>query len=299
MYCIRNEKKSVKRLINVALVLLCMLLTLPGCGDSSDGSSADDPNSGTTKAAFDEANVEVLLMDVFEGVKIPTTPPYDSKDNRAEDRVSATGSKTITGSCGGTADIDTTVGTSDISMDINYVNFCNTDPILKNDITYNGMIEMILKAGTGGGSAILEFSATYVDTEISYTGFSTTANGEMTFIMPSLSSSEATYNMSFMDNLTNKETRFDNFILTTNNFGKEISISGKYTHPDHGYVIITTPDVITTTSSGTTGRIHIEGSVGASGNIATADMTFNGTTATIEADFDGDGTIDFTKVINL
>jgi hypothetical protein len=76
----------------------------------------------------------------------------------------------------------------------------------------------------------------------------------------------------------------------------EIEASGRFYHPGHGYVIVTTLEPLVVNDadwSPSSGMLMVEGTIGPGGSYTAARLTaLSSTTYLVEADTDGDGLFD-------
>ncbi len=312
-----NKKKLIIGMAGCICLLVSVAMTLPGCGDSDS-----DGIDNTAKASISDDNAETLFKGVLLGSEFPAIPPTGSdgipqnsartnfaKMKQQVENISSTAGKdskdsengTINGSCGGSLDLSGTSNENDGVLNADYNNFCVYSADVDQNVTYNGSVNITFKnIADSSGTEIINVEIEYINTSMSYPGFSITLNGKASITLSSFGSIECNYNMTILDTVLNQTTIYKNYNFIISASDNTLTFSGHYSHPDFGYVQISTPELITSPSPGVlNGRLHIEGAETDSGNTSSADLILNGTSATLEIDIDGDGTVDFTEIISV
>ena len=309
------SKKSKKLAIGMAsclVLIITIAMTMPGCGES-DSDNIDN----SAKVRLNDANAETLLKGVILSTEVTAIPPVGSDvqskvktsfakmktqaENFVEDsKLSVSGSGTIDGSCGGSVTLSGNVNNTSADFKADYNAYCTYVSDVNENVTYDGSIDIFYQNITeNNGTEILNFEINYNNTSMAYPEFSAALDGSASLTLASFGAIEGKYNMTIQDTITNKATIYKDFSFVVSALDDTMSFSGYYSHPDYGYVQVSTPELITSPAPGTMyGRLHIEGADGESGSPSTADLVFNGTSATLEVDVDGDGTVDYTEIVS-
>ena len=305
-----STSSLLKNTSTYLVIVAATLLT--ACGGGGDGDT--DTGTGypsisytgsTTAAVIDQSNAADFPIVVLEGSSgtgnIPLAASIDSVSadgipnaenikrasgvisnlikanlgNTAEQVTAATTAQT--GSCGGQVTYSENNSSTSFNGSIQFDNFCEVDPYgyqlsLYGRITFSGTfyldatnnpvftsltmtVEYLKIVFTDGITTVSdEFSGS-----INVTGFDPNTNEPLDFTMTV--------------NFTHEGKVFKIVNLQVDDFAG--TISGRFYHPDHGYVDVTTPDPFvynSVTEQFCGGTLHIEGA-DVSGNTASIDFT--------------------------
>jgi hypothetical protein len=302
----------------IASGLLLSLLGLAACGGGGGGggggSAVPESYTGaTTQAALTADNAQAIVAGAWEGgltgsdlggviplqtgeIASPLALPCllqltealkapllrVTPGTAAAIRPAASDSATITGDCGGTAgySVNLNESTGAFSGSFAFLDYCS------GGMNFSGQVN----PNTGN---ISRFTMTFSSLTMEVESQSITLVGNIGFTMTADGDGERDIlNIVQIDNTAQKAYWVHNLALTLT-YGTEsdqVTISGQFYHPDHGYVEISTvsPLIVPWTSDLPTG-----GTLRFSGRDKTkAELTFNPEGPVLEVDTDGDGTFE-------
>ena len=260
----RNDMILGKKIIYGAL--LC--ISLSGCGDSDDGGEVTAGTSGlaytgvttqanlttgngeeisassykngdsgqdmgTTFTGVSQINVEIGKPRAFRLAKTLVTAVKNIEPANSDEFFSGavvTESDSDPGNCGGTASYTTTLDdvTGDFNGSMTFDRYCESGTTINGSITMSGTLN----------------SMTMTMTAISITSGSDTArmDGTISFDSTSAATSVVTMNMKVKAAGSDDVFWMDNYVLTIAvvSGGEDLTMSGRFYHPSHGYVDIST-----------------------------------------------------------
>lgn len=188
---------------------------------------------------------------------------------------------TETGTCGGTMNISIRGDdeTGEFSAFIDAKNYCEEGETLDGEIEISGHFDNEMM-----DSMTIDFNlVTFRDAEDNFT-----ISGTVTEDSP-----VTTMTMNYRDNLTSKVYRFLNYVISTTYIdqGFAESVSGRFYHPDHGYVDVATVTPFTFAWDDDVPHSGSATCTGASG-IKSRFTALSAAAYTIAGDFDNDGAFD-------
>lgn len=252
-------------------------------GTGSAGGYVTAPSSGGARPAH--LAISAVIEEAFSQVDFSTAGPPSAAAAVTIDR-------TVNGKC------ETDPGSATLS--ISY----NIDGTFSGTITFNDFCASGVTA-TGSGSftgsidltdlSIKTLSLTLSSVSFSQGSSSFTVDATASYDYTATPTTATISSMVLRDNATGKVYKVENLVLTINDAGSymEINItSGRFYHPDYGYVDIATTEAIRINDSDTwpsAGVIVVTGSGGSK-----ARLTFvSSTQYRVEVDADGDGTYEY------
>lgn len=199
---------------------------------------------------------------------------------------------TIDGSCGGYASLDAGIDVSDqeFSLEADFSDYCmGGGVVLNGTMTISGELEM-------GTDQVLAFSVVFSDVTVSErdSGDSSTISGLLSMTLSDLNTATSLMDLSITDDATAETFIVDDFTVTLDGLVSSVltfTMSGAFTHPDHGtFTVATTTPFMTER----TGFMPYQGAlVVTAADNSFAELTILSTaTYQVRADTDGDGTID-------
>lgn len=216
-----------------------------------------------------------------------------STDVVAISRAVQSESDSFPGECGGTASY--TISVDDVSGDFNgtftFSNYCEQGDVINGGISISGNIN--INSHTFGTVTMTMTSLT-----ISTGNDSFTMSGSISLI-PDNNPIVVTMDMKLQDNTTQQVFWARNLRLTiveTSTY-EELSITGKFYHPDYGYVDITTPTPFRYTGLDEYPYPGVMVVTGANGGTGTLTSLSN-TSYQLDIDEDGDGNLEQTTTGN-
>lgn len=310
---------------DLVFLLISLAIFLPACGGSDGGDSGGGGGityTGiTAQAAIDSTNAKILSEGAYEGGAIGSTGSLGTIQQTTVDRpyyfdmalileeailridvhappgVVQAGaivreSGTIPGDCGGNAQytIELDDVTGSFSGTLNFVSYCSQGVMLTGIASFSGAYDI-------QNDAFLQFSLSYDNITVSSGSDSITAKMTITF---NFQTTPATATMDIL--LRNNNDGKVYWVAYTMNFWAgsnyvDFSVSGKYYHPDYGYVVISTPTVFRVYSGSdwpSQGVLILNGKTGIAGGSTKAQLTvISSTTYQVEADTNGDGIYDW------
>lgn len=217
-----------------------------------------------------------------------------STDVVTNSRAMRTDSGSFTGNCSnGTASYSISFDdvSGDFSGSFSFSNYCDLGDTINGSLSFSGNIDVnSLTFGT--------MTMTMSSLSISSGNDSFTADGSMSF-NPSSSPIAATMNMKLKDNTTQQVFWVDDFSLTileTINY-EELSMAGRFYHPDYGYVEITTTTPFRYTGLDEYPYPGVMVATGSNGGTTTLTSLSN-TSYRVDIDEDGDGNLEQTTTGN-
>lgn len=311
------------------------ILASHGCGGGGGGGGAVPAGvtyTGlTTQATITDTNAELLTTEAFEGgepgTAIGVFAGVSSENNNAihqsrlirltrilegamlqVDVASAAGdpvisavqqaSETIEGDPGmcasgpgsATFTISYDEGTGAFSGSMTFNNFCGGGDTVSGSASFSGQI-------SPSTEEMLQFSFSFNNLLLSSETASITVSGTVSMDVQSLPV-VATMELLIRDNISAEVYWVNNYTLqiTPGAGNMELEISGRFYHPGHGFVILTTPEPLVLNVGDewpSSGVFMVEGAIGPGGSFTTARLTaLSSTTYLIEADTNGDGQFD-------
>ena len=198
-------------------------------------------------------------------------------------------SGTLTGDCSGTAAYTITYDdvSGDFSGGFTFSNFCNEGETINGALTMSGNLNV-------NSQNFGTFSMTMTAMTVSSGGESYTIHGSMNVNQTS-SPSVITVNLKLKDNNTQQVFWVENFNLSIVDMisYEELSMTGRFYHPDYGYVDVTTPTPFRYTGSNDYPYPGVLVATGADGGTCTL-TSLSTTTYQIDIDEDGDGNLEQT-----
>lgn len=174
---------------------------------------------------------------------------------------------------------------------VTLINFRACDGTLNGSATVTGNIDI----ATGWLKDFILSFTTLTYTEASYNW---TLSGSIAYASPVFSGNRTTtINLTYLDNTTSKVYKIENLVLvfTENGPADNVTINGRFYHPDHGYVDLTTTVPITLTY---VSRFPTQGTLvltGQGNRKVRITFVFNGTYSyNLGLDANGDGTYEQT-----
>jgi hypothetical protein len=196
-------------------------------------------------------------------------------------------SNTVSGPCGGT--FSYTISVDDVTGAFNgtlsFSAYCEVPgESISGQVSFSGLIDLVTPSFTS-----LQFTATYL--ALTDGGKSFAIAGTVAF---SFSGAAATVTENFaIQDGSGKVYQVQNLVITLTDTGsqKQETLSGRFYHPDHGYVdVVTTVTFVVPLGSAypTSGSLTINGASGTKAVLtALADGTY-----TLDIDTDGDGSLE-------
>ncbi len=276
-------------------------LTLNSYGESKTGSVLGAPLSPVlTQASLADSagSPKSKLQDVLDvsavafSVAVNTNELRPFYGNRYEMSAAAMDSGTMRGSCGGSVSyrMDANESTGKFTGSFNYSNYCDEGVRLNGSMSMSGSVDE-----TQGFHIELRFDALQAVGD----GESSTMDGTMSMTMTD-SRTELTMNLLARDDSSGEIYKIENLMMTEIEQAgySESTIIGRFYDPVEGYVDITTPlpfKIYSMSYYPTEGKMRIEG---ADSTFATLTANSDGYTCLVEADTNGDGTIDYSETVS-
>jgi len=322
------EKKQKRYL---ALMLISFALVLPTCGGGDGGGGVGGGGvvtyTGiTTQATIDSANAKDLSTGAYKGGALGSTGslgavqravvnrPYYLDlalimeeaivqiDVHAPPGIIQAGtiireSGTISGNCGGNAQyaIEMDDVTGNFSGTLSFNGYCSQGVTLTGGASFSGQYDL-------QNDRFLQFTLSYESITVTSGSDSITARMNISFNYQT-SPATATMSIFLRDNRDGKVYWVDysmNF-WAVSNYYVDFEVSGKYYHPDYGYVVISTPTnfrVYYGNQWPSQGVLILDGRTGIAGGSTKARLTVvSSATYRVEADTNGDGVYDWNSGI--
>ena len=309
------------------LFLLSFALGLTTCGGSGGGGGTPPPpgityTGSTAQATIDATNSQNLAAGGYKGGAVGATGSLGTIQKTVVDRPNyldlaltieeailqinvhappgiveagtiVTASDTIAGACGGSAQyaIQYDDATGDFSGTLSFASFCSTGVTISGGASFSGKVDV----STG---KFQRFTLSFNNIVTTSGSDSFTVNGSITYTFQG-SSITVTMIMLLRDNTTGKVFWINPYNMTLSEGSGYVTfqVSGKYYHPDYGYVNISTPTPFRINSGATwpsQGVMILDGKTGIAGGSTKARLTVvSSTNYLVEADTNGDGTYDW------
>ena len=299
----------------VSFCFACSIFLITSCGGGGggdDGPTIPASYDGlTTQAAITTANAEELVLGAWDGglpadnagdvISLATKSSVpdsssplvtDILKNTVLDLYSetqnnihplATASDTMAGDCGGTASFFLTVNEDNGSFTgkLTFTDYCSDGVVI------NGITPFSGRASTSDGE-IVYLKMIFDDLNaIDGTTSQTLTDGSISFSLNSTRTIETeTINYVLVDDSLAKACWINNYVLVFNLDTGSSTLTGRFYHPDYGYINISTLTPMTT--SGTT--LPTSGVLLFTGQTSQAKLTFNSDETTLlEVDDNNDG----------
>jgi hypothetical protein len=200
-----------------------------------------------------------------------------------------TASDAIAGDCGGSAQyaIQYNDATGDFSGSLSFASYCSKGVTLNGAASFSGKVDVNTQSFVG-----FTLSLNNITTTSGTDSF--TVNGSITYnFQPS--SVTVTMTMLLLNNTTGKVFWINPYNMTLSKGPNyvDFQVSGKYYHPDYGYVNISTPTAFRIYSGSTwpiQGVLILDGKTSIGGGSTKAQLTVISSNAyQVEADTNGDG----------
>lgn len=291
---------------------------MAACGGGGGGSSQNGASyvGVTTPAAVNAVNAKALSVDAFSGSQlsasfaglqkeVPLGSPQpslvlglcrlvqDSLGNALGSRkspakdVAATAQQTVNGYRGSyTIVVTDEPGASTFTGTITLSQYQedSTSVTLSGVVRMSGPVAYGGTNGTGDAGSLDPVVIELVNVTGTLGSESLSLNGGMSYL--NLGDSEGvTMSMLITDNVANRTYWMKDYVLDLT--GNQLTITGTYYHPVHGFVVITTPTPLTASALDawpTAGHLLFTGSFGSK-----ARLTFAGTSYLLEVDAAGNG----------
>jgi hypothetical protein len=313
-----------RKSIVFGLFLLSLALVLTACGGGDGGGSGGGVSGGgisytgiTAQATVDSTNSKTLSTGAYKGGAAGTSGSMANVQEKAVSRPNyldlaltieeairhidmnappgvvdagaiARESGTISGHCGGNAQyvIQYDDATGDFSGTLNFSSYCSQGVTLAGSASFSGRIDVNTKN-------LLQFSLSCDDMTV------TTGSDSFTAKMSISSNFQASpitvaIDILLRDNTNRKVYWVNNYIIALwvgSNY-VDFQVSGKYYHPDYGYVSISTSTTFRIYFGATwpsQGILILDGKTGIAGGSTRAQLTvLSSTTYQVEADANGD-----------
>lgn len=289
----------------LSIPILIFISSCGGGGGSNGGGSNITYTGSSSQAVISDTNAENLATDTYQGGALGGITQKPGADSQASRPVSisilnilrqtmqkikvpggnrtATVSNSETGGCGGSYSYTLTVNdsTGDFTGTFTYSGYCSMGTISNGTLTVSGNIS----------GSTMSLTITFSNYGMTTGGDSFTVTGTAAF-NSLVSSTGYTLNLVYLDNTASKVYKLENFVISsTSGMGYvDISMSGRFYHPDHGYIDITTPTAtpfryMASDIYPSQGVLVLTGAGGATVKLTVIDNT----QLQIEADANGDG----------
>ncbi len=318
-----------------SLLGICAVFTIffAGCGDSGSGGggeagltysgketavvitadnaqelSADALNLGATSSTFGNISISQNSTQTTV-INRPFLPSFlyvlEDAARQVEPNLSAEPSThaavrsetdTIEGDCAtgpsGSASysiqLDDTTGA--FSGTLEFSDYCVDETYIDGKTTFSGTVDM-------QGQEMMGFTLSF-DMLTGTTGENSfTFDGQVAFTL-NTSTTTTTMTMLVKNNQTTKTHKVVDYRMSVTDYGsyESVEVSGRYYHPDHGYVVLSTADPLLYETWGEypyAGQVELEGADGSAGNPTTAQLTaIDATHCQLKVDINGDGDYD-------
>ena len=254
-----------------------------GEGGASLGNIFASATPQVASTSSDRLNITAITQQLFgianSAVQIPSPTP-SSSPNRAVTTVN----ESIPGNCGGSMQFS--IRSDDVNNNVdgsfNFSGYCEDGGTLNGQMSISGSVNPQTSIA---GLMTLRFS----NLTISSSSESATLSGTVA-TYPDSAPMIITTNMQIKDNNSDKVYWADNQVTSISSVmsGEEMLISGRFYHPDHGYVDLTTPTALYTAYSDEWPSSGIVIATGANNSKVKLTAASN-TTYHYEVDANGDG----------
>lgn len=314
-------------LVGVIALGLMAIIGTGGGGGGGGGSSEIAYIGPKTPATITDGNAEDLLTAAYEGGQIGTAFEIDAiqtgesahngrprmlKVSRIlEDSLRTidftylsgstfsgaiqTVSDTEPGNCGGefSYSISYDTDTGNFNGSFTFSDYCDDGVTISGGVTFFGRVDTTTED-------FLEFTFSFNSLSFTSGSASFNLNGSIAWDV-TVSPITITITMLLRDNSTNKVYWVQNYTVEiTEGAGYvEIEVSGRFYHPDYGYVTISTPTPLLIYDSDdypSDGVIVAEGEDGTVGPTRARLIVIDNTKYRVEADTDGDGTYEWISI---
>ncbi len=249
-------------------------------------SSLSEVEPGQQKNSPKTATLTKTLAGAINKIQLST-------DVSAISRAVQTERESITGDCGGTANLIISIDdvSGDFSGSFTFSDYCDLGDVMNGGLSMSGNIDV--NNLTFGPVAMTMTSLTISTDDDSFT-----VDGTMSMDIEN-NPIVTTMNMKLKDNATQEVFWVENFRMTiVENFSyEEISMEGRAYHPEYGYVDITTPTPFRYTGSDEYPYPGVMVATGANSGTSTLTSLSN-TSYQIDIDEDGDGNLEQTTTGN-
>ena len=240
-------------------------------------SSVNNPAPTAQKFRPATSSVAKSLVGAINKIELS---PNTAIGNRAIETVS----DSIDGDCGGSANFTISANdvTGDFNGNFNFVNYCNLGDYMNGGMNFAGNINVNTLDFTSMTMTITSLTVTTGNDSF-------TMSGNMS-LDPSDNPIAVTMNMKLKDNSTEQVFWSENFSLSIWDAisYEELTMQGRFYHPDHGHVDITTPTAFRYTGSNIYPYPGVMVATGA--NNSTTTLTSLSTTSyQLDIDENGDG----------
>ena len=317
--------KNLRYLCLVGVIVLG-LMTIVGTGGGGGG-GGDTPITYTgleTQATITDGNAEDLLNGAYEGGSIGTEFDINAIQSgesvhigrpvalkvsriledslRKVDFASGSGGTfiggfyTVTGgedgNCGGDFDFEISVDetTGDFNGSFNFNDYCEDGDTINGSVSFSGQVDTTT-------DELLIFTFSFNSLSFTSGSDSFTLNGNIAWDV-TVSPITITMTMLLRDNSANKVYWVQSYTieLTEETGYVDIDVSGRFYHPDYGYVTISTPTPLRINDGDDypfQGILVVEGNTGTAGGPTRARLTvIDNSEYQVDADTDGDGAYD-------
>lgn len=322
--------RYIKTSISIIVILLFTLFLIScggGGGGGDEGTLAISYTGIMDEAAIDETNATALATESYtngilgnsmSGIAASQTEPDESIHHPRMLKVSnvlkaslfnvdltsqssgnfvstvTTEADTLSGTCGGSASYTISVDdqTGDFSGSFNYNNYCEGGVIISGSVDFAGQYDV-------NAQQFLTFEFSFNNLSTTLGGDSVTIKGTISFDSSDYPIITLTMTILVKDSSINRVYWVKDYqLILTDEVGYvDIDISGRFYHPDHGYVTISTEQVLRLYELDdypSSGILLITGKTGSEGGRTRARITFHSaSTYQVEADTNGNGTYDF------
>lgn len=243
------------------------------------GAAVDQASADQGTVAMRTLTVARVLEDAVRAARFDAP----SSDPMAAGAVVSTSATLDPGNCGGTASYSGTVNdvTGEIRATFSFNAWCNDGVTVSGSLTAVGQVDTATETLVS-----LEFSFTVLTVSTDTDSFSATGTIAVDL---SGSSDSLTVTMDFRGS-DGTVYRISDFVLTVTPDvgGESVTIEGRFYHPTHGYVDVTTPQPLVIPDGSaypSTGQVVVRGDNSGAQLTALSTTTFQ-----IDLDVDGDGT---------
>lgn len=334
----KPQSKIDKNLKTMGITMLALIMAgvaLIGCGGSSGGGSGGGGSSSgalaytgiSTPASIDENNAKDLSQEAYDGGSVEESLPSLAALNdppasqggspfllnlsmalesamikvdpgtaamESAPRSARSQTETIAGSCSGSATYQISADDQSgiFSGTITFSNYCEGDTTLNGSASFSGRIDTT-------NYTPISFSYTFSRLSGTSAGQTVVLDGTLAMDLTS-QPMVVTINMVLQEGSQTYKIQDYRMEVTSAGSYEEITISGRFYHPDYGYITISTPTAVRIYSVDTypsAGIVLVTGENGSEGGPTRARMTIlDNTSYEIEADTNGDGTYDYGPV---
>jgi len=267
-----------------SLMLIFLLFACGGGGGSGSGGGGISYNGLQTQASVDEQNADAVAGDALEqgyggstmgqlavgigGKATHGLPPQLFLANFVRElligdsRLSAAAkiSESYAGNCGGSATASNNSTQSSVDVEISFSAYCDDSLTINGSLSLSGTLDPFVLSAT-------------------FTRFSM-SNGEETFAFTGSFSFEnfTSFTMSMVIQTGDATYKIEDLSISSSSGSgyTDISLSGRFYHPDYGYIDISTVTPLRYDDGDqypSSGLLHISGTAGSMANITPLDNT--------------------------